>query len=74
MRRKPPHFKLFNEPLRYRKLRTFREMAEVASHDRKKTSTKLKKEEEQLCLLDMLVITPEMHTDSYISKWDNHVK
>ena len=68
---KPPHFKFFNEHLRYRKQsRTFGEMALVASHDRKETRAKLKKEDELLCLLDMLIMALEMYTDSYISKLD----
>ena len=39
---KPPHLKFFNEHLRYRKhLRTFIEMVVAASHDRKKTRTRI---------------------------------
>ena len=42
MEEKLSHFKFFNEHPRYRKyLRTFDEMAVVASHDRKKTRTKI---------------------------------
>ena len=38
----PPHFKFFNEYLRYRKhLRSFGEMPVVESCERKKTSTKI---------------------------------
>ena len=42
MGEKPPHFKFFNKHPTYRKhYRTFGEMAAVASHDRKKTRTKI---------------------------------
>ena len=42
MGEKPPHFKFFNEHLKYKKLmRPFAEMAVVANHDKKKTRTKI---------------------------------
>ena len=61
---KPPYYMFFKEHPKYRKyLRIFGEIAVVANHERKCTSTKI---EQKPCLWDIQMIILVMSTDPFI--------